>query len=62
MWRGLAVAAIERGNLTMQGPLRFVQGFDGILLRVPIFLEAAGPAETWGCAGAARARARQGGC
>lgn len=40
---------VERGNLTMQGPVRVVQGFDGLFLRIPIFVpNVADPAETWG--------------
>lgn len=51
-WRSFALAAIGRGNLTVQGPLDFVMGYSGLILRLPIFLEAADNA-TWGWAAAA---------
>jgi sensor domain CHASE-containing protein len=48
MQRNAALSTIARGNLTMDGPTRVLQGYDGLFFRVPIFVPTNNPRETWG--------------
>ena len=50
--RNASLDAIDRGNLTMQGPLRLPTGEHVMLFRMPIFVpNVADPNETFGCGG-----------
>ena len=47
--RPTSLEVVERRDLTLAGPQRVVQGYDGLFLRVPIFIDNVTDAnETWG--------------
>jgi hypothetical protein len=46
--RQAALSTIERGNLTMDGPVHVLQGYDALIFRIPIFVPTPNPEETWG--------------
>jgi hypothetical protein len=46
--RNAALETIRRRQMTMQGPFKLAQGYQGLVFRLPVLLPANSPNETWG--------------